>query len=210
LTIIDMVTDKNRIDEFLVPASEVVSEIKVKGSKFIASIVPARTKAQAESIYLNFKKKYYNATHNCFAYRIDASEFRYSDDGEPSGTAGKPIYQVLEGKDLHQALCVVTRYYGGTKLGTGGLIRAYSDAANNALSQLPLKTLVRTRQLELGFSYDFENLIRKLLSDFRGSIQQSDYSDKIKMIVAIPASKTNSFVDLLTEKTNSVIKINRV
>ena len=210
MTILDMVNDKNRIDEFLVPASESVFEIKVKGSKFIASIVPARTKTQAENIYLKLKKKYYNATHNCFAYRIDALEFRYSDDGEPSGTAGKPIYQVLEGKGLHQVLCVVTRYYGGTKLGTGGLIRAYSNAANEALSLLPLKTLVRTIQLELRFSYDFENLIRKLLSDFRGSIQQSDYSDKIKMLVAVPASKTNSFMDVLTEKTNSMIKINRV
>ena len=203
-----MSAEKN-IDEFLVPAAPVSAEIKVKGSRFIASIVPVKSKNEAENVLADFRKKYYNATHNCFAWRIDENNFRYSDDGEPSGTAGKPIFQVLEGRALNQALCVVTRYYGGTKLGTGGLIRAYSEATAEAAGKLRIKTLVRTQRLELIFTYDLENLVRRTLTDFKGTIVDSSYSEEIKLTVAIPQSKAALFSELLTEKTNALIRINR-
>ena len=105
------------------------TELKVKGSKFIASIIHSDNKFIAEKKYQEFKQKYYDASHNCYAYRISENDFRYSDDGEPSGTAGLPIFKVLENNEIFEALLVVTRYFGGTKLGTGGLARAYSDAA---------------------------------------------------------------------------------
>ena len=197
-------------DEYIVPANVSIAEIKVKGSKFIATIVPVKTKEEAEARYFDLKKQYYNATHNCFAYRLDNSEYRFSDDGEPSGTAGKPIFLVLDGKKLNQALCVVTRFYGGTKLGTGGLIRAYSDAARQALSGLKIKTMVHTQQLDLDFKYDQENTIRNTLAEVSGKIVDSNYSDKIQMKVAIPLSRVENFSEMLTEKSNSTIQIKRI
>ncbi|MEJ2053208.1 MAG: YigZ family protein, partial [Calditrichaceae bacterium] len=104
-------------DIYLVPASTTNTEIKVKGSKFISAVFPVSSKEEAETVYADIKKKYYDATHNCFAYRINANNFRYSDDGEPNGTAGKPILQIIDNKGMNEILCVVTRYFGGTKLG---------------------------------------------------------------------------------------------
>lgn len=202
--------DINAIDLFSIPAAEEVADIKVKGSKFIATVLHVCDKEQAEEKYLEIKKKYYNATHNCFAYKIDENVHRYSDDGEPSGTAGKPILQALEGKDLNQVLCVVTRYYGGTKLGTGGLIRAYSEAANSAINSLQIRKLMHTDQFILNFSYELENLVRILLSDVNGTILKSDYSDKIKMEIAVPRSKADFFSGLLQEKTNTLVTIKRI
>lgn len=197
-------------DIFIVPAATSKAEIKVKGSRFIAIVLRAKTKEDAEASYLQIKKENFNATHNCFAYRIDGDVFRYSDDGEPSGTAGKPILQTLEGMDLQQALCVVTRYFGGTKLGTGGLIRAYSDSAQAALNVLQAKTLVRTGRLILRFSYDLENLIRRELTLFNGKIISSDYSEQIKMEQALPLSKIDEFEHTIIEKTNALVQITRI
>lgn len=202
--------DKIAADLFSIPAAEEVADIKVKGSKFIASILHVRDKEQAEEKYLEIRKKYFNATHNCFAYKIDENVYRYSDDGEPSGTAGKPILQALEGNDLNQVLCVVTRYYGGTKLGTGGLIRAYSEAVNSAINNLQIKKLMRTDQFILNFSYEMENLVRNLLSDVNGTILKSDYSNKIQMEIAVPRSKADFFPGLVQEKSNTLVTIKRI
>ncbi len=194
-------------DEYFTPAAEATAELKVKGSKFIARVIPSNSKEDADEKYADIKKKYYNATHNCFAYRINADIFRYSDDGEPSGTAGKPIFRVLESAELNETLCVITRYFGGTKLGTGGLIRAYSEAAKLAVSNTKYKIKVSTKSLHLSFSYELENLVRKLLNEFGGRIAESEYSDHIIMSVEIPKSKQNLFEIKLTELSNSTIQI---
>ena len=196
-------------DAYQVPALKVSAEIKVKGSKFIASIFPAVSKKEAEEIYAEVKKKYYNATHNCLAYRIDDNIFRYSDDGEPSGTAGKPILQVLEGARLYQVLCVVTRYYGGTKLGTGGLIRAYSTSAAEALKALKIKTKIKTTFFNLEFKYEQENLVRKYLTMMEGAIIKSDYSGDVVFRVTVPQSKSSLFEAQLIEATHSSIQIKK-
>ncbi len=193
------------VDKYLVPASEATAEIKIKGSRFIATVQYTANKEEAEASLLAFRKKYYNATHNCFAYRIDSQTFRYSDDGEPSGTAGKPIMQVLDGTGILHILCVVTRYYGGTKLGTGGLIRAYSEAAERAVEQLETKTVVRMQRIKLQFAYEQENLVRKTVADFSGRILDSDYSDSIRMEVAVPQSRQETFRTQLTDRSNSQI-----
>ncbi|MGD9899831.1 MAG: YigZ family protein [Calditrichaceae bacterium] len=202
-----MSTDNLSSDEYLVPAKTADAEIKVKGSRFIATVFHAETKESAEEQYLLLKKKNYNATHNCFAYRIDDNLFRYSDDGEPSGTAGKPILQTIDGQNIYEVLCVVTRYFGGTKLGTGGLIRAYSDAAAEALKQLRLKVKVRAEIIRLGLHYEQENIIRNLLNEFNGKIVGSDYTDQIKMDVSIPESLRRNFEERLTEITHSTVTV---
>jgi uncharacterized YigZ family protein len=194
-------------DIYYVPASPIETEIKVKGSKFIAGLLPVKSKDEAEQAYLEIKKKYYDATHNCFAYRIDANIFRYSDDGEPNGTAGKPILQMMDGKEILEVLCVVTRYFGGTKLGTGGLIRAYSDAAKEALNRTKILKKIRSKKIKLMLDYDLENNVRNLLNSYQGKLDNSEYSDHIEMNLLIPESKAVRFRDECIELSNNKIKI---
>ena len=169
--------------------------------------MPVKSKEDAEQAYIKIKKKYYDATHNCFAYRIDANIFRYSDDGEPNGTAGKPILQMIDGRNLSEVLCVVTRYFGGTKLGTGGLIRAYSDAAKEALDKSITQKKIRSKKIKIMFNYDLENSVRNLLNKYQGKLDTSDYTDHIEMYILIPESKTINFKDGLIELSNNTIKI---
>lgn len=194
-------------DIYFVPASTTKTEIKVKGSKFIACIFPVGSRDEAESVYSEVKKRYYDATHNCFAYRINSNNFRYSDDGEPNGTAGKPILQMIDNKEITEVICIVTRYFGGTKLGTGGLIRAYSDAAKEALDLVQIKKKIHSLRMTLAFGYDLENAVRKLLHTYQGKIEQSRYSAQILMDVLIPKSKAGRFRDELIELSNNMIKI---
>ena len=145
------------------------------------------------------QKKYYNATHNCPAYRITADEWRYSDDGEPNGTAGKPILQEIEAADLYYTLCVVTRYFGGTKLGTGGLIRAYSEAARVALSSVPVVVKIRSTTLTLRFDYALESSVRHFIDRFEGRIEHSDYSRGVVFRAAVPESRAAAFIHAVNE-----------
>ena len=194
-------------DIYYIPESPLEAELKVKGSKFIAGLIPVKSKEEAEQFYIEIKKKYHDATHNCYAYRIDANNFRYSDDGEPNGTAGKPILQMIDSRDLSQVLCVVTRYFGGTKLGTGGLIRAYSDAAKEALDKSKVIKKVRSKKIKLILNYDLENSVRNILNSYQGKLDESKYSEHIEMDLLIPESKANQFRDEIIELSNNTIKI---
>jgi uncharacterized YigZ family protein len=181
-------------DEYLTVSSQPVSsEIKVNDSKFIAHVFHVINKHQAESVYSNIKRKYHDATHNCFAYRITADEFRYSDDGEPSGTAGLPIYRILEKKNLFQTIIIITRYFGGTKLGTGGLIRAYADAALDALNNTKIE--VKTRYITVTVESNYENmsLLLDMVNKYNGIIGKTEYTEKISFCLQIPTTKFEDF-----------------
>ena len=130
-------------------------EITEKKSRFIATVVPAATEEEALSFIESMKKKYWNATHNCFAYVIgERGELqRCSDDGEPGGTAGKPMLDVLLGEEIHDTIVVVTRYFGGTLLGTGGLVRAYQGAAKAGLHASTVIEKNWGRKLKIGTDY---------------------------------------------------------
>jgi len=197
-------------DEYWVPAEKTQSEIKVKGSRFICTVIPCLTRDDAEKKYLDHKKEYFDATHNCFAWRINDAEWRYSDDGEPSGTAGKPILQAIDARAYKEILCVVTRYFGGTKLGKGGLIRAYGDCAAQTLDQIKTKIKTVWSEIDLGYDYALENIVRKTLSDFGGKLIQSEYDQWVSMRLAIPASNIKDFCARLSELSNSQIKISNI
>jgi len=199
--------NESNTDVYYIPASSMEAETKVKKSKFIAGLIPVKSKEDAEQAYIEIKKKYYDATHNCFAYRIDANNMRYSDDGEPNGTAGKPILQVIDGRNLSEVLCVVTRYFGGTKLGKGGLIRAYSGAAQEVLNKVKIAKMIRSKKIKLRFGYDMENSIRNLLIKYHGKLNDRNCTDQIELNVLIPESKTINFQNELVELTNNKIKI---
>ena len=195
-------------DKYKVPAKGVQSELKVKGSRFICTIIPCLDKEGAEREYAGLKKKYYEATHNCFAWRIDDFNWRYSDDGEPSGTAGKPILQAIDAREFKEVLCVVTRYFGGTKLGTGGLIRAYSDAASQALDQVKPKIKTCWATVAISYDYGLESLVRKTLAEYDGRLIKSRYDEAVEMQLALPESLLKDFCTKLSELSNSQIKIN--
>jgi len=194
-------------DTYQVPAESYSAEIKVKGSRFLATVVAVASVKDAEQRYAEIAKKYYDATHNCYAWRVAADTFRFSDDGEPSGTAGRPILQAIEGSELLEILVVVTRYFGGTKLGTGGLLRAYGDAAALALKDVPRKTKIRVEQIALRFDYALEKTVRHLLDNFGGRIAASDYSAGVKMEVLVPQSRIDDFKDQLLEMTHSAVEL---
>ena len=176
------------------------AEIKIQGSRFIGHLFYTTDRESAEEIYGEIKKKYYNATHNCFAYRIDENNFRFSDDGEPSGTAGKPILQVLEGQNLCYTLAVVTRYFGGTKLGTGGLIRAYTDATKAVLARTKIIEKIRYREFKLSMGYDTLRDVQDLISRYQGKIVTSDYGEKIILKCQIPFSRYQAFQKAIIHK----------
>jgi uncharacterized YigZ family protein len=181
-------------DEYLTVSSQPISsELKVNDSKFIAHVFHVLNKHQAESVYLNIKRKYHDATHNCFAYRISTDEFRYSDDGEPSGTAGLPIYNILEKKNLSQTIIIVTRYFGGTKLGTGGLIRAYSDAALDVLGKTKIEVKIRYVTITVETNYENMSLLLDFVNKHGGIIGKTEYTEKISFCLQIPTTKFEEF-----------------
>ena len=186
-------------DEYLTVSDKLnAAEVKIKGSRFITHIFHVNNKNQAELKYSEIQKKYYNATHNCFAYKIDEVGFRYSDDGEPTGTAGLPIYHSIEGKDLFQTLIVVTRHFGGIKLGTGGLSRAYSEAAKKGLRATKIVKKINYIGIDIQTNYECINNLLNLIQRLKGIISHSDYKDIIKLEIQLPVSKFESFENELS------------
>ncbi len=171
----------------------VSAEIKVKGSRFIAHIIRCDSREEAESEYALIRKKYYDATHNCVAWRIDADEFRFSDDGEPSGTAGRPILNAIESMEIFQVMVVVTRYFGGTKLGSGGLFRAYGDAALEGLKQAKIELKTRLKSIGLVTGYGHLKDVHHLIGKYDGRIGNEDYAGEIHLTVQIPLSRFDPF-----------------
>ncbi len=184
-------------------------EIREKGSRFISFIYPVSEKNRAEEIIGETRKQFYDSTHICFGYRIgegDEKTLRYSDDGEPSGTAGLPIINELRGKELFNALILVIRYYGGTKLGTGGLARAYRDSAKLAVenSQIVKKIITKTERIDLPF--ELEGDLLKLINRFKIKLIEKHYSvDGVEIELDIPVSIYNTFRDTLINSTKGKI-----
>ncbi|MCU0372777.1 MAG: YigZ family protein, partial [Ignavibacteria bacterium] len=141
-------------DRFLTITNRFTSEIKIRKSGFIANAFPACSVDEANSVLEIIRKEYYDACHNPFAYVLsDSNVFRYYDDGEPSGSSGKPIYDAINKHDLKNVIVIVTRYFGGIKLGVGGLKRAYFEAASDCLDKSLKKEIVLKRPVEIEFEY---------------------------------------------------------
>jgi len=177
---------------YSVIAHPVKIEIKVKGSRFISFVDFVENKDQCERCLINYQKKYYDASHVCFAYQFGVGDkiiFRYSDAGEPAGTAGAPIYNVIKGFNLTNLIVTIIRYFGGTKLGIGGLIRAYTEAAQSVLNQSKIiqKEIMETVQFQIG--YDYLNPVMRELSARNSQIIQQDYSDLINFFVSISVNQ---------------------
>ncbi len=186
------------------PAS---SEIKIKRSIFIGHIMPAADRAAAEAAINDIKAKYSDATHNCFAYRITDDDLRYYDDGEPSGTAGKPILTMLEKYNLYQCALVVTRYYGGTKLGTGGLIRAYSECAETTILAAKTRPLITYCYFQAEYDYTFSRSVNYLLEKYAGELIEPQYAEKVRSKGRVPADQWEQFAQEIAQLGNGQITL---
>ena len=179
-------------------------EITEKKSRFIATLVPVHTEEEALKFIEAMKKKYWNATHNCFAYVIGEHDElqRCSDDGEPGGTAGKPMLDVLTGEEIHNAAIVVTRYFGGTLLGTGGLVRAYSSAAKQGLASSVIITKIPGVKLRLATDYAGLGKIQYIFGQRGIKILDSIYTDKVEIAALVPLDVLEAVKAEIREGTN--------
>jgi uncharacterized YigZ family protein len=187
-------------DSFRTIANPCHSELTIVGSRFIAEAFPVSAPEQAECQIAAVRRREYNATHNCTAYRIGITGdiFRANDDGEPSGTAGRPILQRINAHGLTNVLVVVTRYFGGTKLGTGGLIRAYGDAAEEVLQGCEIVERIVRARLRLGFEYPDTSPAMHTIGRFDAHIVRSDYSELTQLTVDVRLSEVQAFTGEFT------------
>ena len=197
-------------DEFLTIKHQQQAEIKVKGSRFIGTAHPVTTEEQAKDFISQISQKFFDATHNCYAFTVGINPLnisRYNDDGEPAGTAGQPILNVINGKKFTNIVVVITRYFGGTKLGKGGLIRAYSDCTQEVLDKCIIIKKYLYEKIKLKFNYELTGPVMRTISQYEANILDSKYDQQTKLELSIRRSKVNNFVFDLTELTAGKVRI---
>jgi len=178
---------------------------KEKGSKFLAFAYPVFSENEIKEHLAELRKEFYDARHHCYAWKlgIDGNRYRANDDGEPSGTAGKPIYGQLLSHELTNILIVVVRYFGGTKLGTSGLIHAYKTAAKDAIENTSIVELTVNDTIEVKFDYGVMNEVMRIIKDENPEIITQDFNLNCKMELSIRKSKTEMLISKL-KKLESV------
>jgi uncharacterized YigZ family protein len=192
------------VEEYNTITTNVQCEIVEKKSKFICSIFKVTCEEEAIDIIESTKKKYNNARHNCFAYivGIDKVIERYSDDGEPSGTAGMPILEVLRGNGLTNVVAIVTRYFGGILLGTGGLVRAYGGSVKECISQEIICTKKLYEEVVIQTDYNYLGKLENEVHKRKQIIKDILYTDKIEMIVQLKSNVSEEIKKKIIEITN--------
>ncbi len=180
-------------------------EIVEKKSRFIAYIEKVESEEEAYEFIEKIKKKNYDARHNCFAFSIglDMPLLRFSDDGEPQGTAGKPILEVIIGSDIKNICIVVTRYFGGTLLGTGGLVRAYTDASKEGLKNCKIVNKTLVKQILIKTDYTDMGKLQYILGNESIPLEDTEYSDVVIMKALVPINMLQKIVKLITEATSA-------
>ena len=191
-------------DDFLTVAEAVETEIKVKKSRFIALIHPAEDQDQARQLLHEAARRFHDARHICYGYKLGTGTESYlkkSDDGEPSGTGGEPILAAIKKRKLTDTLVMVVRYFGGIKLGTGGLARAYGQAADEGLDKSKVRTVLLGRRFRMVYPYAQEKTIGRLVVRHRGRIEDQVYEMEITCRIWLPHSTWRAFAADLTETT---------
>ena len=187
------------------------SEIVDKKSRFIATVRPVESEEEVLKFLEEMKKKYWDARHNCFVYSIGMNrEFtRCSDDGEPSGTAGRPMLDVILGEDIYNVAVVVTRYFGGVLLGTGGLVRAYSKAVQEGLAAS--RVILKKQGISMKITTDYTGVgkIQYIAGERKLPILDSEYTDRVMMKLLVPVQDIGSVQKAITEGTNGRAKIEK-
>ena len=193
-------------DGFRTIRAEAVGELEEKKSRFIASLVPVSDEEQAIAHINRIKSENRKARHNVYAYILrEGNTSRYSDDGEPQGTGGVPVLETLRGAGLTDVCVVVTRYFGGILLGTGGLARAYSGACKEAVDNAQIMEICRCSRFDFDCSYELYGRIGALLPEFGAKVLREDFADNVSMSVIIKSEMAGAFVEKLTNATNGKV-----
>ena len=190
-------------------ARQAEAEIVEKRSRFIANVKPVKSEEEALEFLNGLKQEYWNATHNVYAYIIEENNImRYSDDGEPGGTAGLPVLDILKKEGLSNVIVVVTRYFGGVLLGTGGLVHAYSKSAKEGIDAAGLMDVVLCREISLVCDYTLLGKVQNLVAGYDGIIKgEPIYSDRVDMPVKVPVGDVEKFCADITDKMNAQVKM---
>ncbi len=181
---------------YMAPARKARCRFTVQGSRFIGTLLPSAAEDDVGEAILRLQSEYPDATHHAYAFRIGTGSSlveRSSDDGEPAGSAGPPMLQVLQGRNISDAVVIGTRYFGGTRLGIGGLTRAYRDCARFSLEETVLKKKEQLDKYELNLDYEALGPVNRLIESLEGKISAADYTDSVKLTVTIPARLGQEF-----------------
>ena len=194
------------MDEYLVPTGYGEDEFYEKKSRFIGRVWLVETEEEALEKIQQMKKQHYDATHNCWAYIIRDGAVRFSDDGEPGGTAGMPMLQVLQREGLYNIVCVVTRYFGGILLGAGGLVRAYTKGAKIAVDAAGRSMKRVWTVMYVPCPYTFYERVKLLVADHGGIIRQTDFGAEVELELLFPEAEAQNFLDKLTDMTSGTVE----
>ena len=179
---------------------------KEKGSKFLSFAIPVKNVVEIKSILDIYRKKYYDARHVCYAYMLgaDRSEFRANDDGEPSGTAGRPILGQINSSELTDILVIVVRYFGGILLGTSGLITAYKEAAADAIGQANIVEITVKNELTIRFEYPLLNDVMRIIKEYDVQIVNQQFEEQCSIKISVPKKVT----ELISIKLEHIFGVN--
>ena len=194
------------MDEYLVPTGFGEDEFIEKKSRFIGRVWLVESEEEAQEKIQQMKKQHYDATHNCWAYIIKDGPARFSDDGEPGGTAGNSMMQVLQKEQMYNIVCVVTRYFGGVLLGAGGLVRAYTKGAKIAIDAAG-KSIKRVWSvLYVPCPYSFYERVKLEVAAFGGIIRKTDFTSEVELEILVAEQQTQPFLDRLTDMSAATIE----
>ncbi len=185
--------------EYFIPTKEAEATFVEKRSEFIGHVWPVETEEEARAHIDGMKKKYHDARHNCWCYLIKDGPVRYSDDGEPQGTAGQPMLGVFQKEEVTNVCCVVTRYFGGILLGAGGLVRAYTQSAKDALDAAGISVVRRWVELAVECPYSFFERVKNEVTALEGAVGEVEYAAGVTVHALLPEEKAADFAARITE-----------
>ena len=189
------------MSEYFIPAGAGEAEFVEKRSSFLGHVRYVETEDEAKAFVTEMKKKFYDARHNCWCYIIKDGAVRYSDDGEPQGTAGIPMLEVLKREGVTNVVCVVTRYFGGVLLGTGGLLRAYTKSAKDALDAAGICVVRRWVKAEIACSYAMLERLKTECTAIGGVVADIEYSADVCLKLLLPEDKADAFSQRMADVT---------
>ena len=200
------------IDYYKTVLETAEAEVIEKKSRFIGTIFSIESEEHANEILASIRKKYWDATHNCYAYVLGYNNEiqRYNDDGEPGGTAGMPILEVIRGSQIRNILIVVTRYFGGTLLGTGGLVRAYTDASKAVLEVAKVIEYIWCSIYSVTTDYSLSGKLQYLFSEENIRVLDTKYTEQVEFNIAIEKDKEGNIKSKMIDMTNANIELEHI
>lgn len=193
--------------EYFIPTQSSRTEFVEKRSRFIGHVWRVESEEDARLCIEEIKKKHYDARHNCWCYILNGGPVRYSDDGEPQGTAGQPMLNVFQREGVVNVCCVVTRYFGGILLGAGGLVRAYTQSAKDALDAAGISIVRRWVAMEIPCAYAQLDGMRREVSAFGGVVEQMDYGAEVVLFALLPEERSAAFAAHVLDVTAGTVEV---